>query len=72
MCLLFTFWAILYLYTMCPDPVYSPAESSYPFLLKNKKKKDFVSAAEPGCASCMCCAAVDREGVGSTRLELLL
>lgn len=39
MCLLFTFLAILYLYTMCPDPVYSPAESSYPFLLKNNKKK---------------------------------
>lgn len=38
MCLLFTFLAILYLYTMCPDPVYSPAESSYLFLFKNEKK----------------------------------
>lgn len=62
MCLLFTFLAILYLYTMCLDPVYAPAESSYPFLFKNKKTLLFVSTAEPVCASGMCCAAVDREG----------
>lgn len=75
MCLLFTFLAILYLYTMCLDPLYSPAESSYPLLFKNKKHS-FLFPPLSLCASGICCAAVDRVVcplvVGSTSLELLL